>query len=261
MAQRGGGRSDVAESGGVSTEQRQLFAAHFAAFPNATHAALRAGYAPKGAGKTGWELSHDPDVMKLVEAIRGAQAEAVAASPDRTIAEIARIAYADVTQVAQVLDGYAFVSDTWRLPPHLRAAVASIHQAKDGLRIRMHDKVPALRLLAEIQNLLKPQGPPIVPVLVQINGVLMDGPQDREPEPEAKAVQFQVTAGVRQIAGDPLLTDTNDGKTRDGINPQNNSAPIIQPPPAALARIEAARAAKPRRRFLPDGSFIDEPAT
>ncbi len=255
MAQRGGGRSNAAESGGHLTEQQQLFAVHFAAFANATHAAIRAGYAHKSAGHSGWELSHNPAVLRLVNQIQAAQAEAVAASPDRTVAEIARIAYADVTQVAQVLDGYAFISDTWRLPAHLRAAVASIHQAKDGLRIRMHDKVPALRLLAEIQNLLKPQGPPIVPVLVQINGVLLDAPGDREPE--AKAVEYSNTPNDGQTPGGIILPHNPDAK----IQATSNPGPTIEPPPAALARIEAARAAKPRRRFLPDGSFIDEPAT
>lgn len=258
MTQRGGGRSNVAELGGALTEQQQSWAAYFAVFPNATAAAIRAGYAPKFAGVRGHENSHHPGISALVEKIRGAMTEAMSATPERTVREIACIAYADATAVAQVLDGFAFIADTANLHPLIRPAVASIHQARDGLRLKMHDKVAALRLLAEIQGILKPQGTPMVPVHVTINGVVLDAPGEREPE--AKSVEFTpsepITDDVRQNVGDPLLTDLNDGKNRDGINLRNNPAPIIQPPPAAVARMEAEKTAARSARPIDTGPLI-----
>ena len=54
--------------------------------------------------------------------------------------ELARIAFADVTDVIQIRGGEVTVRDTAELTEGQRAAIASIEETKSGLKVRMHSK-------------------------------------------------------------------------------------------------------------------------
>ena len=65
--------------------------------------------------------------------------------------ELARIAFADVTDVIQVKGGEVTVADTAKLSEGQRAA---IEQTANGLKVRMHPKAQALESLAKHFGLL-----------------------------------------------------------------------------------------------------------
>ena len=68
--------------------------------------------------------------------------------------ELARIAFADVTDAIQIVDGEVTVRDTTELSVGQRAAISSIEKTEDGLKVRMHPKVQALESLAKHFGLL-----------------------------------------------------------------------------------------------------------
>ena len=83
------------------------------------------------------------------------RAERLDIEADRAMIELARIAFADVTDVIQIVDGDVTVRDTAELTAGQRAAIASIEKTKDGhLKVRMHPKVQALESLAKHFGLL-----------------------------------------------------------------------------------------------------------
>ncbi len=76
-------------------ERRARFAQEYAKDLNATAAAIRAGYAPKAAHVTGSRLLSDAKVRAEIDALLAKVATANQISVERTMQEIARIAYSD----------------------------------------------------------------------------------------------------------------------------------------------------------------------
>jgi hypothetical protein len=69
---------------------------------------------------------------------------------DRVLREIAAIAFAQTTDAVEVTgSGEVKVTPTALLSYDQRAAIAEIAKTKDGIRVKMHDKMPALQLLAK----------------------------------------------------------------------------------------------------------------
>ena len=70
-------------------------------------------------------------------------------SIDRIVEEYRRIAFANTTDGIQVRGGWVQITDTDDLTPEQQAAISEIHQTKDGVRIKFHDKTKALDSLGE----------------------------------------------------------------------------------------------------------------
>lgn len=239
-----GGSLDGGETAGELTPLQLRFAEEYAAFPNGTKAAIAAGYSHRSAAAIASELLRLPKILARIREHRAPHVAALEITTARTIAEIACIAYCDATMVAQVCDGYAFIADTSQLPKHIRPAIASIHQSETGIRIKLHDKVAALRLLAEIQGLFKPKDSEEAAPLVSINGVVMD---DEPPRPQ----MLEHAAAISPAAAEPKSL-----APLDGIILPHNPTTIIQPPPLARARIEAERAEAERLQQEADRAAV-----
>lgn len=76
-------------------DKRARFAQEYAKDFNATQAAIRSGYAKKGAHVTASRLLADPDVTTMVQKILGRVAAKVEITVERTMQEIGAVAYAD----------------------------------------------------------------------------------------------------------------------------------------------------------------------
>ena len=72
---------------------------------------------------------------------------------DRTVEEYRRIAFADIRDVAQIVDGVVALTDTSELTPIQAASIAEIQETKTGVRVRMHSKIAALEALAKWQGM------------------------------------------------------------------------------------------------------------
>lgn len=126
---------------------------------NATQAAIRAGYKAKTAHVIGAENLRKPKIAEEIARRQKDLQRRTEISQDRVVKELARIAFADVTDYAYVMqaiierDGVkvpvesAVIKETYDLTDDQRAAIASIKQGANGVEIKLHDKIKALELL------------------------------------------------------------------------------------------------------------------
>lgn len=138
------------ESQPLNARQR-LFVQEYLVDLNASRAAIRAGYSPKTAMKWSCSMMKMPNIRKAVAAAIEARHQRVQVDQDRVIQEIARVAFADTTQVVNVRSGRVNIVETDLLPEDTRRAIAEIHETVSAsgcsLRVRLHDKIKALELL------------------------------------------------------------------------------------------------------------------
>lgn len=148
----------------LSPKQNQ-FAAEYTVDFNATAAAIRAGYSEKTAAQVGHNLLQKPEIMGAVAEILSDRQKRTLITGDKVLKEIARIAFADVSDYAQVVamptkkkGGPAIaavaLTPTSQLTPDQKAAIAVIEETQAGIKVRTHDKVKALELLCKHLGLL-----------------------------------------------------------------------------------------------------------
>lgn len=77
-------------------ERRFVLAYTGEALGNATEAAKIAGYAPKSAGKAGWELTKRPHVQQALEQRQQKLTHTIDLRDERILEEIGKVAFADV---------------------------------------------------------------------------------------------------------------------------------------------------------------------
>lgn len=126
---------------------------------NATQAAIRAGYKAKNAYQIGSENLKKPQIQAEITRRQKDLQNRTEISQDRVVKELARIAFADVTDYAKVknytLDKGGLkvvrkmvsVVRTTDLTDDQRAAIAGIKEGANGIEIKLHDKIKALELL------------------------------------------------------------------------------------------------------------------
>ena len=115
---------------------------------------MRAGnpYAAKGAEVTAHRLLSNDKIQAAIANARNKRAVRLDITADRIMQEYARIAFADVTDVAQVKDGHPWrlQRSTGTLPPEKTAAISEVSENRSGaLRVKMHNKIAALDSLAK----------------------------------------------------------------------------------------------------------------
>ena len=139
--------------GALANVRRELFAQALARGEPQIKAYASAGYAENASHAC--TMAAMPEVVARVEEIviiRAARADVTA---DRVLAELARIAFADISQMVSVKDGRAVFTETAQLTPDQRAAIAEISETRDGMKVKLHDKVQALEKLGKHLGLFK----------------------------------------------------------------------------------------------------------
>jgi phage terminase small subunit len=135
----------------------ERFALAYLACGNAAEAARRIGAPAEKANAIGFRLLHRPPVAAFIDAERAASAARTRIDADRVKREYARIAFADIADIARWdEDGFALkASDA--IAADDRAAIAELRlkEGKHGMKatIRMHGKQAALDRLAKLVGL------------------------------------------------------------------------------------------------------------
>jgi phage terminase small subunit len=80
-------------------DRRRRFAEEYCVDFNATQAAIRAGYAPRGAHVTGCRLLTEPKIAETIRKLMEAATKRAGITVERTQQEIARIAYGDIRRL------------------------------------------------------------------------------------------------------------------------------------------------------------------
>jgi phage terminase small subunit len=133
--------------------QREIFATQIAKGVAPIKAYITAGYG-ESSGQP-YELVDAPDVATRIGEIRSVMAMRAQVSADRVIAELARIGFADITEMVSIERGRLKMKDTKDISPDLRAAISEIQKGKTGIRVKLHDKIAALQHIGKHLGLFK----------------------------------------------------------------------------------------------------------
>ena len=123
---------------------------------NASGAARRAGYSPTSATDQGHVLLSKPDVQAAIAIAEAERAERTQITADRTLLEIARLAFVDATSILAA-DGTLLPVQDW--PVAVKKAVTALKVRTDAtgaqiLDVKFADKGKMLTLLARHLGLI-----------------------------------------------------------------------------------------------------------
>jgi phage terminase small subunit len=117
---------------------------------NATQAAKRAGYSERTAYSKGQQLLKKVEIQEYLQHRRKDQQIRTEITQDRVLQELASIGFARGTDYAQVTKfGTVALTPTDQLSKDQKAAVTGVKETKDGVEIKLADKVKALELLGK----------------------------------------------------------------------------------------------------------------
>ena len=118
--------------------------------------AIAAGWPKERAISHGWMLLKRPHIAKIIQEWRRARIGVADASLDRYTRELLGLCY---TQARHVVDWTP--DDVRVLPPDLiddsaHAAIAEIKLGEDGVTVKLHGKLEAMKLLGQLLGFLDP---------------------------------------------------------------------------------------------------------
>lgn len=152
--------------------RQKLFVDHYVIGKNASQAALEAGYSKKTAGKIGSENLAKPEIADAIAERLAAVTNRLEITQDRVMLELARIAFADPRKAVrwgrspvkpdmpgaepnalgiypvELVPSEAMDDDT-------AATIASVAMTAQGVQIKFHDKLAALKALAEATGVFR----------------------------------------------------------------------------------------------------------
>jgi phage terminase small subunit len=131
------------------TPRQKRFVEEYLVDLNATQAAARAGYSPKGAEVRGSELLRNRKVAEEIRTAKAARAQRTQVTAERVLAELAAVAFSDIRDIDFGPDGKLRASS-----PEAARAVAAFSWSRHGrakggyiqYSVRLWDKVWALEL-------------------------------------------------------------------------------------------------------------------
>jgi len=168
--------------------------------PNATAAAITAGYSPKSARQQGTCLLAHPSIVAALRVRRKAALARLEVTEDMVLQELAAVAFSNLDDFLQWDEsaGSLVVKPSAEIPRHLLAALESVEDQttttrnKDGSReyerhkqrVKLYPKLPALQLLAEYLGLTDSMAPKVAVYLK--TGINREAPAPVTITPEAE---------------------------------------------------------------------------
>lgn len=172
-------RGDTTRGADGLTDGERRFCAEFLKDFNGTQAAIRAGYAVKGAPTQATRMLKRANVAAAISRLASENEKKLDLSAERTLRELARIAFFDPREVVDWIThqvgtvdlpdpddpekcntvelGHTQVTlkDAKDLSPDAAAAISEVSQTKEGmLKIKFHSKPQALNILARHHGLI-----------------------------------------------------------------------------------------------------------
>ena len=133
----------------------EQFCQHYIADFNATRAASDAGYSADSAHTLGWRLLQKVEVQQRISELIAELTKESHITARRVLLEYARIAFADILNVISIEGNVVAVKNSSEWTPEDASAVAEVSQTTSGIRVKLHDKMKALEVLAEKYRLLR----------------------------------------------------------------------------------------------------------
>lgn len=110
------------------TDKQQRFVEEYCVDWNATQAAIRAGYSEHSAFQTGAENLKKPKVAAAIEERKQALNSAAEISSEKTLREVAALAFSDMSDYVTIRDDGQVILDFANLPPDALKCVRKIKQ-------------------------------------------------------------------------------------------------------------------------------------
>jgi phage terminase small subunit len=131
------------------TPRQRRFISEYLVDLNATQAAIRAGYSKRRATATGWDLLHKrPAIAAAISEAMLAREKRTLITADRVLQQFARIAFADIRPLAQLVEDGLEVKSLAALSDDLAAAVVELSANGKDVRLRLQNRIEALNALA-----------------------------------------------------------------------------------------------------------------
>ena len=142
------------------TPKQACFVEEYLTDLNATQAAIRAGYSPKMAGRIGFQLLEKSGIQAAIQAAQRERSARTGVTADRVVQEIARVAFASLSDVMTWGPSGAQVRPDNEITPEAAAAIAEITETNFGVKVKLHNKVAALEQLAKHVGLYNDRAAP-----------------------------------------------------------------------------------------------------
>lgn len=149
---------------------------------NATQAAIRAGYSEKTAYSMGQRLLKKVEIQKAIQQRQKARERRTEITQDRVLRELAAVGFANGTDYTRIApDGAVELMETDSLTEAQRAAITGIRQTRDGVEVKLADKMKALELLGKHLGMFSGNGADLLdveddPLTKSIDEVMRYGP-------------------------------------------------------------------------------------
>ncbi|MGE7718086.1 terminase small subunit [Priestia megaterium] len=164
-------RQKVENESGELTDKQRIFVLEYMRDFNATRAAMAAGYSKKTAYAIGWENLRKPEIQAEIARFKGEKAEELGIDIQRVIMEYMKIAFTDVTDLLEfgqrevpvmTMLGPLYEGEGDEKKPVTKlvnfvdfkdssqidgTVISEVKQGKDGVSIKLHDKMKALKEL------------------------------------------------------------------------------------------------------------------
>jgi len=167
MATRHRGRARRRVPDALTLRQRAFLLSYLSGPPgirgNALAAARDAGYSTKSRA-AGAQILDTPVVKAKIDDY----CVALDVRPARVLAELARIGFSDLRDVAS-WNGTVTLKASTEIPDHAASAIAEVRDTEHGVAIKLHDKLGALREMVKILKLAEEEPPPVGGTTTVIN--------------------------------------------------------------------------------------------
>ena len=143
------------------TPKQERFCNEYLVDLNATQAAIRAGYKPNYADRMAHKLVENSRVQEYLQKRMKARERRTEITQDRVLQELANIGFSNGSDFAKVIQKSYMKNDveifyntvemvlTDDLDKNKLPAIAGIKTTKDGIEVKMNDKVKALELMGK----------------------------------------------------------------------------------------------------------------
>lgn len=185
------------------------------------------GYKPSDHNAS--KLACNPEVAARITELEYDMRAAYHVTPQRVIAELAKIGFADITEAVEIKRGKVKVKDTADMPKDLRAAISEIREGREGIVVKLHEKVAALEKLGKHLSLFTDRS------VIDVNVSLADlvaGSYRMErgeiPVPRLKGPKSEAMADCSIIDAEATeIEDSTEPQSADGAASAEDSAPDV----------------------------------
>lgn len=209
--------------------------------PNATRAAIKAGYSPRTARSQGHDLLKEPEIADALRKARAKLSHDAEVDRKRVIEELGRIAFGGLSAFVEVDEnGRPRVTLEKAAPEDLDALMSlSWEETSDGVRIalRRADKLQALNLPAKIFGLFDPKKTPEEPdALTQLLNQIRARGSTAEITPGRGPGGIEEPWNSRGRRGAAAPGRRVEEETTEGRNPSARSSLASRPRPRILSK-------------------------